>query len=1129
MPRKGETLPAGPSPASGTGSPEPAGRVRGGRWWAQAGGRGRCPGRPETADLAELDTLPGVGPVLAQRILDWRAAHGRFTSVDELGEVSGIGEKAGPTRAPGAPLRGRRRPPVRPRTDRAPSRPDPRGLAAWRRAAAGSSAWLGAVAGRPGLTVGRAGGRCRGAGPGPGRSSRAGRRRLRRAGQLLGRDGARSSPWLGCAGHPLTALRSPGLAELARGHRATVPARCGDRPAIPDRASPGARRPPQLVLGRGSSDRCCPDVVDHSGCAPGARARRRPMEAGAVARARPLQGRLAPPTRRRPGRRARPVSAARCARDAGLVAAAAERLRAGLRAPSRRCRRTRAGCCPAWSSVTPAARRPTSPRRCARPGMTHLTAVSGSNVAVVLAAGPRAVPGRRVRRRGDRCLALVAARRVRRARPARAQRRARGRDGRDRPDRAEPVAPLGPGLPVLGAAIVVLLVVDPWLARSFGFALSSLATLGLLLFTRRGAMPSARAASPVPWLGPALAIPVAAQAMTAPVIVLLQGSVSVVGVARQPARGTARPAGHRARGRRGRSWPWRRARSPRRWPWAACCRPWASPRSPAVFAEVPWRPLPWPDGATGRAAARRAHRAVLLTGPRAGRRRRGPPACSPASRRSRSPRPRPHPHGHLAARRLAVRRLRRRPGRRPRARAAGRSQPSLVDAGPDPPLVDRCLRHLGVDTPRRRGPHPLPRRPRRRAPRCRRRRAVAAAARRPGSASRPTRPTRSTAWRAHTASRSPCCYAGDRLAIGDGHRAVWSPPRRIADGSVPNNASLVLRVAHRHGRRPAARRRRARGRARPAAAHPPRARRLAATHGFEVVKTPHHGSANLDDRPDRGGARTGRHHQRRQGQRLRPPGAAPPRRAPRRTGTAVYRTDQRGDVAVVERRGAVSVADRAVSRGPPAGRERTGRCPAPSTMTTVGWSCPVMRAASALPLVGCSSVETRWWAQQRAGIALIGMPVVMQSRAERVDASNGTREQRDHARPPWSRSAASRSSPRCPSRTSRPSRRSPAPAPLDVGTVLTTEGEVGEEFFVIERGVVTISAHDPAARTLGPGDFLGDDSSILFADRNSRRHRGGPFRQLVLPQARLPGTCSRPTRSSRTSSSTRPAQRLRHL
>jgi competence protein ComEA len=46
-----------------------------------------------TAGLAELDALPGVGPVLAQRILDWRTQNGRFSTVDELGEVSGIGEK----------------------------------------------------------------------------------------------------------------------------------------------------------------------------------------------------------------------------------------------------------------------------------------------------------------------------------------------------------------------------------------------------------------------------------------------------------------------------------------------------------------------------------------------------------------------------------------------------------------------------------------------------------------------------------------------------------------------------------------------------------------------------------------------------------------------------------------------------------------------------------------------------------------------------------------------------------------------------------------------------------------------------------------------------------------------------
>jgi competence protein ComEA len=45
-----------------------------------------------TATEAELDTLPGVGPVTAQAILAWRTEHGSFSSVEELLEVSGIGE-----------------------------------------------------------------------------------------------------------------------------------------------------------------------------------------------------------------------------------------------------------------------------------------------------------------------------------------------------------------------------------------------------------------------------------------------------------------------------------------------------------------------------------------------------------------------------------------------------------------------------------------------------------------------------------------------------------------------------------------------------------------------------------------------------------------------------------------------------------------------------------------------------------------------------------------------------------------------------------------------------------------------------------------------------------------------------
>jgi competence protein ComEA len=61
-----------------------------------AGGQTTGTSSPASVDLNsatvdQLDTLPGIGPVLAQRILDWRTANGPFTSVDQLNDVSGIG------------------------------------------------------------------------------------------------------------------------------------------------------------------------------------------------------------------------------------------------------------------------------------------------------------------------------------------------------------------------------------------------------------------------------------------------------------------------------------------------------------------------------------------------------------------------------------------------------------------------------------------------------------------------------------------------------------------------------------------------------------------------------------------------------------------------------------------------------------------------------------------------------------------------------------------------------------------------------------------------------------------------------------------------------------------------------
>jgi competence protein ComEC len=160
-------------------------------------------------------------------------------------------------------------------------------------------------------------------------------------------------------------------------------------------------------------------------------------------------------------------------------------------------------------------------------GLTHLTAVSGANLTVVAetvlwTAGTLRAP------RAVRLPLMVAtlAGFVVLARPSPSVLRAAGMGAvgilaaaGSRPGR---------GVPALAAAATVLLVVDPWLARSAGFALSAVATAALLLLAPVWARGLARAL-PRP-LALAIAAPAAAQVACGPLTVLLQPTLSLVAV-----------------------------------------------------------------------------------------------------------------------------------------------------------------------------------------------------------------------------------------------------------------------------------------------------------------------------------------------------------------------------------------------------------------------------------------------------------------------------------------------------------------------------------------------------------------------------------------------------------------------
>ena len=451
------------------------------------------------------------------------------------------------------------------------------------------------------------------------------------------------------------------------------------------------------------------------------------------------------------------------------------------------------------------------------------------------------------------------------------------------------------------AAVVALLVIDPWLAAVVRLRPVHPGDAGAAALrppVGRGGRPAACPTGCTGW-APALAIPVAAQAMCGPVVVLLQGSVSVDRRARQPARRTAGAAGHRA-GRRGGTARGRRGPVARgSWPGRAVLpttghRPGGTTAAPTC----PVGTLPWPDGPPGAfllaglslallfsgpwLVARLRRRPVLAGGARAGLTRRGLGPTGSVGW--------PPPGWRLVACDVGQGDglvLAHRPGPRRRSSTPAptrRRSTAACAASASAPSTPLVLTHFHADhvdgaaggAPRPGGP---------------------AAPRQPGP--RPPTPgaSRSTALGARP--RHPGggrCYAGDRLAWARSPPGAGGPARASPTGSVPNNASVVLDGRHRACRCPAARRRRARGRPRAAARPGPRP----GVPARPPLRRAQGGPPRIPTCDDPAGGR------RPCAVALISVGAATTTVTRRRAtlallrggGTAAYRTDQRGDVAV---------------------------------------------------------------------------------------------------------------------------------------------------------------------------------------------------------------------------------------
>ncbi|GGK67551.1 ComEC/Rec2 family competence protein [Ornithinimicrobium pekingense] len=247
-------------------------------------------------------------------------------------------------------------------------------------------------------------------------------------------------------------------------------------------------------------------------------------------------------------------------------------------------------------------------------GMTHLSAVSGSNVALVTGALALLVAAAGVRLRWRTPLVLV------------------GLVGFVLLCRPEPsvlrAAVMGSvglvalssarrrvSLPALGAAVLGLLCLDPWLARSYGFALSTLATLGLVVWSRPwGDAIAARLPPRAALVGDALAVPLAAQVACAPVIVLLQGSITTVAVLANllaaPLVAPTTVLGVVAAVLSPLSLTLATVVA-----WGAALPAWMLGRIARVGADVPYGTLDWVDGPAGALLLTALTTGVLLTGP----------------------------------------------------------------------------------------------------------------------------------------------------------------------------------------------------------------------------------------------------------------------------------------------------------------------------------------------------------------------------------------------------------------------------------------------------------------------------------------------------------------------------------